>query len=333
MKRIGVTGAAGFIGSHLCDRLLAEGYEVVGVDDLSYGTESNVREALDHPKFEFHVLDCTERRDLRIAFDGCDAIAHLAAKKIPRFGGTLSTLEVNVHGVDSACSVALALDADIIVTSTSDVYGMATPPFREDGELTLGPPTTKRWAYAVSKLYDEHYSLALAEEKGLRVTILRLFNAYGPRNHPSWWGGPTTAFTEALLDGEQMEIHGDGQQTRTFTYVTDTVDGFVRALRTPTSRGEVINIGGTETRTILEIAAAIQDGLGIPQPLRARFIPYESLPGNYQDVRHRVPDTTKARALLGFDVSVTLSEGLSQTLAWHWAEREAVASTQRVVAR
>jgi UDP-glucose 4-epimerase len=317
VKRVGVTGAAGFVGSHLCDRLLAEGYEVVGVDDLSYGSMGNLARAVEHPAFEFHKLDCTNRHALRAAFEGCDSIAHLAAKKIPRFGGTLSTLEVNVGGVNSACAVALALDADIIVTSTSDVYGNATPPFREDGELTLGPPTTKRWAYAVSKMYDEHVSLALADEKGLKVTILRLFNAYGPQNHLSWWGGPLVTFIEALLDGEPMEIHGDGLQTRSFTYVSDTVDGFVRALRTPESRGEVINIGGTECTSILEVARRVQEQMGIPQPLRATFLPYEALPGNYQDVRERIPDTTKAKELLGFEAQVSFDEGVARTIEWH----------------
>jgi UDP-glucose 4-epimerase len=323
VRRVGITGAAGFIGSHLCERLLAEGLEVVGVDDLSYGSISNVATFLEHPKFTFETLDCTRRRELRSAFDGCDAIAHLAAKKIPRFGGTLATLEVNVAGVNSACAVALTLDADIVVTSTSDVYGNAEPPFSEDGELVIGPPTTKRWAYAVSKMYDEHVALALAEEKGLRTTILRLFNAYGPRNHPTWWGGPTVTFIESLLDGETMEIHGDGHQTRTFTYVTDTVDAFVRALERPESRGEVINVGGTETVTILQLAERIQDALGVPPPLRAQFIPYESFPGRYQDVLRRVPDTTKAKRLLDFEVSLSLDEGLARTIAWH-RERRAV---------
>jgi nucleoside-diphosphate-sugar epimerase len=218
--------------------------------------------------------------------------------------------------------VALALDADIIVTSTSDVYGNATPPFAEDGPLLIGPPTTKRWAYAVSKMYDEHVALALAEERGLRTTVLRLFNAYGPNNHPSWWGGPTTAFIEALLDGQTMEIHGDGRQTRTFTYVTDTVDGFMRALRRPKARGEVINVGGTETMTIVDLAELIQRKLGIAGPLRATFVPYESLPGNYQDVRDRVPDTSKAKRLLGFKARVGLDEGLDRTIEWHLRMRD-----------
>jgi UDP-glucose 4-epimerase len=324
VKKVGVTGAAGFIGSHLCERLLLEGCEVVGVDDLSYGSMTNLAGCLGHPGFRFEVLDCTRRRKLRAAFDGCDAIAHLAAKKIPRYGGTVSTLQVNVSGVHSACAVALSLGADLVVTSTSDVYGNATPPLVEDADLLLGPSTTRRWAYAVSKLYDEHLALALAEERGLQVTVLRLFNAYGPNNHLSWWGGPVVTFAEALLDGEPLIIHGDGEQTRTFTYVSDTVDGFVRALRTPSARGEVINIGGTETVTILELAGLIQSGLGLPKtPLRAEFIPYADFPGKYQDVRHRVPDTTKARALLGFEAKVGLAEGLARTIGWHAQLREA----------
>jgi UDP-glucose 4-epimerase len=321
VKRIGITGAAGFIGSHLCDRLLADGYEVVGVDDLSRGTMANLTQAVGKPAFRFEVLDCTRRRQLRDAFAGCDAIVHLAAQKIPRYGGALMTLEANVAGVNAAASCALALDADLVVASTSDVYGNGEPPFREDDELVLGPPTTRRWAYAVSKLFDEHVCLALAEERGLRVSILRLFGSYGPRNHPSWWGGPQAAFVERLLDGEPIEIHGDGLQVRTFTYVDDTVDGFVRVLETPAARGEVINIGGSKPTTILELAGLVQEAMGVPQPLRARFVPYESLGGKYQDVRKRVPDVRKAKKLLGFKAQVSLAEGLARTVAWHRARR------------
>lgn len=326
MQRIGVTGAAGFVGSHLCERLLAEGYEVVGVDDLSYGSMTNLAPCLDNARFSFERLDVTHQLALRAAFEGCDAIMHLAAKKIPRYESALSTLEVNVQGSHAACAAAIDLDADLILTSTSDVYGDGEPPYREDGQVVLGPSTSRRWAYAVSKLYDEHLALALAEERGLRVTILRLFNVYGPRNHLSWWGGPTVTFIEALLNGELLEIHGDGLQTRTFTYVTDTVDGFVRALRTPESRGEIVNVGGTETMSMLELAELVQTMLGVPQPLRARFVPYESLPGRYQDVRHRVPDTTKAQKLLGFEAGVGVEEGLGRTIWWHREQRNTQAA-------
>jgi UDP-glucose 4-epimerase len=181
----------------------------------------------------------------------------------------------------------------------------------------IGAPTSRKWAYAVSKMFDEHVALALAAERGLRVTILRFFNTYGPFNHLSWWGGPVVTFAEALLNGEPIEIHGDGRQTRTFTYVEDTVDGIVRALARPESRGEVVNIGGTETVTIAELATRVHRACGVDRPLSVRFVGYDELPGNYQDVRHRVPDTTKARELLGFEAQVSLDEGLARTVAWH----------------
>ncbi len=324
MNKVGITGVAGFIGSHLCDRLLDEGVEVVGVDDLSYGTYENLENAFTSPQFTFEKMDCTRRRDLLAAFNGCDSIIHLAAQKIPRYGGALMTLEANVAGLNAAASVALSLDADLLIASTSDVYGNAKAPFKEDGDVVLGPPTSRRWAYAVSKLYDEHVCLALAEERDLRVTIMRFFGSFGPRNHPSWWGGPQAAFIEVLLNGEMMEIHGDGQQVRTFTYVEDTVDGIVRALRTPEARGEIVNIGGARPTTILELAALVQEAVGIPQPLHARFLPYDKLPGKYQDVRYRVPDNTKAAALLGFEAKCSLEDGLAETVAWHRNRRSSM---------
>lgn len=330
MTKVGITGAAGFIGSHLSQRLVQEGVEVVAVDDLSMGSLENLEDVLGSPLLSFHEIDCTRRRPLAEAFSGCEAIVHLAAKKIPRYSGALETLESNVAGVNAAANVALALDADLVMASTSDVYGNAPLPFREDGPLTLGPPTSRRWAYAVSKLYDEHVLMALGEERGLRHTILRLFGSYGPRNHPSWWGGPQSAFIERLLDGELIDIHGDGLQVRTFTYIDDTVEGFVRALATPAARGQIINIGGTTPSTILELAEAVHWAMGIGLPLRASFMPYAALPGNYEDVRTRVPDISKARELLGFEATISLAEGLERSLAWHRARRETMVEREAV---
>ncbi|HEY7453589.1 MAG TPA: NAD-dependent epimerase/dehydratase family protein [Thermoleophilaceae bacterium] len=330
--RIGVTGGAGFIGSHLCERLLAEGREVITVDDFSHGNPGNMATFMSNPNFRFHQADCRDARKMRRIFSGCDALAHLAADKIPRYGGALKTLEGNVEGAHAACDVALALDVPVIITSTSDVYGNANPPFSEDDPVVIGPSTTRRWAYAVSKLYDEHIALANAEEKGLRTTILRLFNVYGPRNHPSWWGGPVTAFTEALLGGQIMELHGDGRQVRSLTYVTDTVDGFVRALDTPEAYGEILNIGADEPITMIKLAAAVQEALGIEGPLRAKTLPYEKIGGNYQDVRYRIPDTAKAARVLGFTASVSLEDGLRESIAWHVALHGQTESTPTVAA-
>ncbi len=320
--KIGVTGVAGFIGSHLTERLLAEGREVVGIDDFSHGSPSNLATFAKTPGFRFVELDCRDALRVRRTFAGCDAIVHLAAEKIPRYGNALKTLQANVAGAESVYEAALALDAPVTIASTSDVYGNATPPFAEDDALTLGPPTTRRWAYATSKLYDEHVALALAAEQGLRPKILRFFGSYGPRNHPSWWGGPQAAFFEVLLDGQLMDIHGDGRQVRTFTYVDDTVDGVVRALDSSEAEGEILNIGGDEPTTIHRLAHEVQVALGMPGPLRARMVPYEDIGGRYQDVRCRIPDTRKAAEMLGFRATVGLQEGLARTAAWHRARRD-----------
>jgi UDP-glucose 4-epimerase len=319
--RVGVTGAAGFIGSHLCERLLGRDVEVVAVDDLSAGTSANLAGCIGRKGFTLDVFDCSDPVRLSSCLRGCDVIVHLAGKKIPRYGQALATLDTNALGARAACRAALATDADLILTSTSDVYGNAPAPMREDSALVLGPSTSRRWGYAVSMLYNEHAALALADEDGLRVTILRLFGSYGPRNHPSWWGGPQAAFFEALLDGRPMEIHGDGRQVRSFTYVDDTVEGILRAIGCPAARGSIFNIGRVAPTAIVELAAQVQDALGFPAPLRVRYVPYEAIGGNYQDVRKRVPAIGKAREILGFDPRVPLSVGLERTAAWHLGRR------------
>jgi UDP-glucose 4-epimerase len=317
-----VTGAAGFVGANLVARLLDEGCKVIGVDDFSMSGPDNLRGILGRPGFTLLEYDCRDSARLARDFADVGGIMHLAACKIPRFGGALNTMYVNVDGSQSAFDVALQLDVPIVFTSTSDVYGNAETPFREDGEIVLGPPTSRRWSYAASKYFDEHLALRMHEERGLKVSILRLFNAYGARNHPSWWGGPLAVFLEDLLDGKQMEIHGDGQQVRSFTYVSDTVDGFVRALATPEAIGEVINIANEEPVKIIDLAQTVQTAMGFGGPLRAKIVSYESMGGNYQDVKIRVPSTKKAQRVLGFKAEVKLEQGLEKTIAWHRSLRE-----------
>jgi UDP-glucose 4-epimerase len=319
---VGVTGAAGFVGANLVERLLDEGCKVIGVDDFSMSGPENLSGILGRPGFELLEYDCRDSVRLARDFKDVGGIMHLAACKIPRFGGALNTMHVNVDGSASAFEVALELDVPIVFTSTSDVYGNAATPFREDGEIVLGPPTSRRWSYAASKYYDEHLALRMHEERGLKVSILRLFNAYGPRNHPSWWGGPLAVFLEDLLDGKELEIHGDGLQVRSFTYVSDTVDGFVRALATPEAIGEVINIANDEPVRIIDLAQTVQTAMGFDGPLRAKIVSYESMGGNYQDVKIRVPSTEKAERILGFKAQVKLEAGLESTIVWHRALRE-----------
>src|SRR3954453_10318502 len=319
---IGVTGAAGFIGSNLCERLLDEGCHVIGVDDMSMGSLNNLAGIIGRDGLTLLEFDCRDTRRLRREFADCEAIAHLAAMKIPRYGGALETLELNVDGSHAAFDVGLAPGAHVVLASTSDVYGNAVPPFAEEDPIVLGPPTSRRWSYAASKYFDEHLALRLAEERDLQVSILRFFNAYGPRNHPSWWGGPLSVFFEDLLDGRPMELHGDGLQVRSFTYVDDTVDGIVRTLDRPETAGEVINVGNDEPISIVRLAQKVQQAMGIPGALRAQIVPLEEIGGRYQDVKIRVPSTEKAQRILGFKAEVKLEQGLEKTIAWHKSLRE-----------
>jgi UDP-glucose 4-epimerase len=252
--------------------------------------------------------------------------------KIPRYEGGLRTMTVNVDGTHAAFDVAIALDVPVVFASTSDVYGNAKAPFREDGEIVLGPPTSRRWCYATSKLFDEHLAMRMIEDRGLKVTILRLFNCYGPYNHKPWWGGPMSVFFEEMLDGNQVEIHGDGRQVRSFTYVSDTVDGFVRALDTPESRGEVINIGNDEPIAIIDLAHKVQEATGAENAIPSELTSFESMGANYQDVYYRVPSTTKAKRILGYEAQVGLDEGIARTLAYIRERRAAGTAGARAVA-
>ena len=296
MKKVGVTGAAGFIGSHLCDRLLAEGSRGRRRRRPVSRHARNLELASTHA---LHVRADRLHAPARAAraFDGCDAIVHLAAQKIPRYGGALMTLEANVAGVNAA-----AQRRAVASTPTSrrvDLRRLRKRARRRSPRTTTSCSARRRrrrWAYAVSKLYDEHVCLALAEERGLRVTILRLFGSYGPRNHPSWWGGPQAAFVETLLDGGMIEIHGDGQQIRTFTYVDDTVDGSSARMRTPEARGEISTSAATARRRSSSSPSSCSDALGIAAAAAGAFVPYEpaarQVPGRPS---RAIPDTTKAR--------------------------------------
>ncbi len=312
-----ITGVAGFLGSHLADTLLSKGYSVVGVDNLSHGTLENIREAQQSEDFEFHKIDVCDLSAMRAVADGVSVIAHLAAYKIPRYGKAIDTLEINSKGCHNALQVAVEIKAKFVLASTSDVYGKNPQiPFTEESDLVLGPSTVARWSYAVSKLYDEHLTLAYADAYGIPVNIVRIFGSYGPRQNLTWWGGPQSVFIGNIFRGEEIPIHGDGKQTRSFTYVSDTVGGIASMIEKGTS-GEVFNIGNNQEITIVELAQTIHRLSGSTIPLKLKFIPYDEIGGRrYEDVRRRVPDTTKANRLLGFKAQVSLEEGLKKTIEW-----------------
>lgn len=318
-KTVLVTGAAGFLGSHLCDALLSRGHRVIGVDDLSHGKRENLSEAELNPRFSFHVLDITDAARLHAVAQGVELIAHLAAFKIPRYGGRLQTLLVNSEGSLNVLRLAAEQKAKFLFTSTSDVYGKNPDvPFSETSASVIGASTVPRWAYAVSKLFDEHLAFAFMEEYGIPVTALRIFGSYGPRHHLSWWGGPQSVFIDAILRNEVIPIHGDGLQTRSFTFVSDTVGGILAALESDAANNQIINIGSTHEITIVDLAKTIHRLADMPEPLRLEFIPYQQISSGreYEDVRRRVPNPAKAQQLLGFTAKVSLEEGLLRTIEW-----------------
>lgn len=318
-SKILVTGAAGFLGSNLVDRLVAGGHEVVGIDNLSMGRLENIADHLDSDRFRFLKADVTNPATFSELDSDFDCIVHLAAFKIPRYGKAIDTLRINYHGADNTLEFAKRIDCKCVLASTSDVYGRNPDlPFSEaESDCVIGSSKSPRWAYAVSKLLDEHLALAYQDAYGFPVVLLRFFGSYGPKQPLSWWGGPPPVFINAVLKGEEIPIHGDGQQTRSFTFVSDTIDGIEAAIFADAANGEIINIGGSEEITILELARRIHKVSGVRGEPRIRMVPYASFTGKkYEDVMRRVPDTRFCEQLLGIKARVSLDEGLAATIAW-----------------
>lgn len=318
-QRIGVTGAAGFIGSHLCEKLLQKDYKVIAIDNLSKGNEENINHLFSNKGFQFFKSDITNPKTAKKYFGKVDAVIHLAAGKIPRYGNRFETLITNSDGTRSVLEVLKNNKAKFILASTSDVYGKNDElPFKEDSDLVIGPPDVARWSYAVSKIFDEHLCYAYWEKYEVPFVILRFFGAYGPKQHRSWWGGPQSLFIDKLLSHGNIEIHGSGKQTRSFVFIDDLVDAVIRSLRTKKAINQVINIGSKSEISIIDFAKLIADEIGTN--LRIKKIAYKSFTGKkYEDVKRRVPDISKAAKLLNWIPKTTLKNGIKKTVSWYKA--------------
>jgi len=317
IMKIGITGVAGFIGSNLAKQLLEDGHEVVGIDNFSFGNKQNISQIENNPSFKFFERDA---RDASSFTDlNADTWVHLASQKIPRYSTSYHTLEDNYTMTGNLIAKCLKDDVKLVFASTSDVYGKNTVlPFHEESNLVMGPTNVKRWAYAVSKMYSEHKIIAYADEFGLKFSIMRFFGSYGPNQNTTWWGGPQAVFIQNILEGKTLEIHGDGMQTRTFTFVKDTVQGIIQCIFHPNSLNQVFNIANepTEEITIKELALLIWELIkGNRNNPDIKLIPYETF-GKYEDVMRRVPDITKIKNQLGFSPSWKMREGLRETIAW-----------------
>jgi UDP-glucose 4-epimerase len=315
--KIGITGVAGFIGSNLADALIARGHSIIGLDNLSMGSLRNIEHLKGCEKFQFHEEDVRNLPEMDRIFASADKIVHLAAYKIPRYGKAIETLEINSTGGKNALELGRNGNRRVIIASTSDIYGKNPKlPFREDSDSVIGPTTIPRWSYAVSKLFDEHLAMAYHSSYGVPITLLRFFGSYGPRQHLTWWGGPQSVFIAAILKDEPLEIHGDGTQTRSFTYISDLVDGIVRATEYDGEPTAIFNLGNTHEVTIMDLAKLIHELCETGKDLKMNIVPYAKIGGSYEDVLRRIPDITRARTVLGFEPRVDLREGLKKTIEW-----------------
>lgn len=316
-RRALVTGGAGFIGSHLIDELLARGAQATVLDNLSTGKVENVAKHLSDARFAFVREDVLDAELVHRLVSEHDVVYHLAAAVGVKHivADPLGAVLTNVRGTEHVLASAFRHGTPVLIASTSEVYGKsASAPFREDGERVLGPTWIHRWSYSTAKALDEHLGFAYFE-KGLPVTIVRYFNAYGPRIDERGYGTVIARFAAQALAGKPLTVHGDGQQTRCFTYISDTVRGTILAAETPAAYGQVLNIGSSEEVAIASLAELVREILGSRS--RVEYVPYESYYGmGFEDTRRRVPDVSRAREVLGFAADVPLREGLRRTLEW-----------------
>jgi UDP-glucose 4-epimerase len=299
--RILVTGGAGFIGSHLCERLLADGHAVVAVDDLSTGSKANLAKARHHRRFRFVEGSVLDARLTARLVAKADAVAHLAAAVgvMLIVESPVRTIETNIRGTEVVLEAAAKNRAAVLLASTSEVYGKsARVPFSEEDDAVLGPPTKGRWSYAASKLVDEFLAISYWKERGLPAVVARLFNTVGPRQSGRY-GMVLPRFVEQALRGGPVTVFGDGRQTRCFAHVSDVVGALAMLLRTRRARGGVFNVGSDKEISIGGLARLVLKRTGSRASIRR--IPYDrAYEEGFEDLRRRVPDLTRIRRLIGY---------------------------------
>src|SRR5258708_22827355 len=255
-----ITGGAGFIGSHLAERLLARGDEVHLLDDLSTGSIENILLIKNHPNLTYHIDTIRNYRLTAELVDTCDIVYHLAAAVGVRLivESPVSTIETNIRGTDIVVSLAAKKRKRVVITATSEVYGKRNKvPFSEDDDLVMGPTNKGRWSYACSKAIDEFLAIAYWKEKRVPTVIVRLFNTVGPRQ-TGRYGMVIPSLVTQALNGESITVYGDGSQRRCFAHVSDIVGALIALAEHPSAVGEVYNIGSNEEVTILELAERIK---------------------------------------------------------------------------
>ena len=319
-----ITGGAGFIGSHLSDRLLEAGHRVTAVDDLSTGRLANVAHLEGVPGFQFvHESIMHEAVMDRLVSD-CNVVYHLASAVGVELivSRPVDVIERCVLGTEIVLRTAHRYKKQVLLTSTSEIYGKnSRVPFSEDDDRVLGPTTKSRWSYSCAKAIDEFLALAYHKEKKLPIVIVRLFNTVGPRQ-TGQYGMVVPRFVQQALSGKPLTVYGDGSQQRCFGYVGDIVGALVALMDHPGAVGQIFNIGSTDEVSILQLARRVIELTGSASQIQ--LVPYDmAYETGFEDMARRIPDLTRVKSLIGYQQTVGLDEIISR-IAAHLREANAV---------
>lgn len=317
-----ITGGAGFIGSHLADHLINDGHEVTIIDNLSTGKLANINHLSDHPKFHTKIASVMDYHTLEQLVEECDRIFHLAAAVGVKLimENPVETIVTNVQGTENVLKLASYHDKKVLIASTSEVYGKlmeesnGIDKLREDGDWQLGSTSKRRWAYACSKAMDEFLSMAYYDEKKLPVVVARFFNTVGPRQTGTY-GMVIPNFVQRALLNDPIQVHGDGEQTRCFTYVKDAVGAIIDLMNTPEAEGEVFNVGGEEEISMNELAQKVKELTDSNSEIN--HIPYEEVYGKgFEDMQRRTPDLSKIKETIGYEPTHTTEDILNNVIKY-----------------
>ena len=319
-----ITGGAGFIGSHLCEALLARGESVVAFDNLSTGRLRNLDHLGSHPNLTFVQGSVLDELAVDRLVHQCEVVIHLAAAVGVKLivDEPLHSFTTNIRGSETVIETAFRHRRPILLTSTSEIYGKNTDvPLREDDDRVLGSPTVARWAYSTAKAVDEILAYAYHRERGLPTKVVRLFNTVGPRQSPAY-GMVIPRLVRQAVRGEPLTIYGDGLQRRCFCHVSDVVNALLGLLDNDGAIGGVFNVGSQEEISILDLAQRIIEKSGSSS--RIQLIPYaDAFPSGFEDMQRRLPAIDKIGSLTGWKPTRTLDEILHETITEAAAERAA----------